>query len=258
MLRCICCLYSSFGLANYILSIASLLDIYATYITISYNHNTCGTESSLSMTTSLHRFESVPEAMAFTEATSQILVYGDFNSALEEQIIACLQHAKMLGLPAVTLLIDSFGGDTNSLNSIISVLKDSPVRHVGVVMGAACSSAMLLLQGCDYRMAQPLSTMLCHWGGVSFGNTELAALMRGDLDPVLTVIQLRQSLFDTIQQRATCSPEILREYHDDEKLITAKIALELGLIDEIIQGRYDQEDIFEHVLPLLEQATTNR
>ncbi|NBO36367.1 hypothetical protein EBU91_02355 [bacterium] len=171
-----------------------------------------------------------------------VVIDGEINNQLgigiHSQFDTAVQSALKLNRNHVQLIIDSYGGSTNILSKIISAMQihrpNPEFKYVGFAAGACYSSAFILLQHCDWRVALNSSTFLCHYGNVHLINSSFSALL-SDRETFLDIYSSMASYpFDAVIRRSGQSFETLKRLADINISISAKSALEYNFIDEII------------------------
>lgn len=183
-------------------------------------------------------------ALAMTRK-GYIPVYGDFDSLMEEIVIACITEAQLRGQKELTLLINSDGGGNNAAAAIRSTMTKSGIHFTGYVVSRARSNGLLTLLHCHRRIASFEATLMFHWGYWRFDNGMLAelveaALMPDDekpkdshLWPVRTVVSALITTAKRVADASNLTLEELVRMAVVERDLRAEEALDMGLIDEI-------------------------
>jgi ATP-dependent protease ClpP protease subunit len=125
----------------------------------------------------------------------------------------------------IELIISSYGGDLNHALAVYKLLKPVGDKVTAKVIGKVASAATVILLSADKRIADQDAELLIH-----FPSTEL----RGTADELEeTAIELRkyESKLKEIYSGIAGAETLLKE----ERWLTAKEALEAGLITEIEQ-----------------------
>jgi ATP-dependent protease ClpP protease subunit len=150
-------------------------------------------------------------------------------SALEQSIDSCHATCK----DACEVKITSKGGDVDVGLRMIRLIKESPVSVNATVVGAAGSTAAVVLQCCKIRRMTKSATLQYHYGSwrVSFlvyFDDEIAERNR------VNGTRYQNALIEPIVARTGMSAKnadkLLREARD----LGSQEALDLGLIDEIV------------------------
>lgn len=152
-----------------------------------------------------------------------IRLVGDIDERTTDRILTGLHL--MRGDRPIHLLINSEGGDDDSCRSIIGAILAHPAPVVGHVIGVAESAASWILQICDKRIMYPHSSIMFHLGdGVK--NKHGKWVDGKFVDDVLRRMHER-------------NPEYLRTkliaLVDNDWFVYPSQALELGLVDEVIE-----------------------
>lgn len=163
-----------------------------------------------------------------------IPVFEKFGTDLENIVVSLIFQARGKKRDHVVILINSNGGLISSLIAIKAALKISELKTIGVVLGQARSAGFQLLQQCDIRYAVSGSMLMPHWGGGSFGNTELAAIMAGDMWPIEHEKSIRGILFEDTLRRTGMDKKTLQKIYDDDRDFTSSEALKLNFIDKVV------------------------
>jgi len=125
----------------------------------------------------------------------------------------------------IELIISSYGGDLDHALAVYKLLKPISEKVTAKVIGKVASAATVILLAADKRIADQDAELLIH-----FPSTEL----RGTADELEeTAIELRkyESKLKEIYSSVAGAETLLKE----ERWLTAKEALEAGLITEIEQ-----------------------
>ena len=151
------------------------------------------------------------------------------------------EFAYVLAQPRVeriTLEIMCPGGECYAAFAAYDTILASPKPVMGVVLGYAASiAAMLILQACGPRVAYPSARFLIHEiQEVRFGISKLSSTE--DNARELGVVQ--DKIIDVLAWRTEKSREAIKlAIERRECWLSAKEALEFGLIDSILSGSAD-------------------
>lgn len=148
----------------------------------------------------------------------------------------CLNLAIQRDLAAITLEIDSHGGDYDVALSIGGLLQSRQgLRITGHVTGMAESAASVILMHCHHRVAVPSAQFCIHWGMHCLENGQLHSIMTGQGETVLEHIRrFYEQMMGIYLARSTMTREQTLELMSHEVRFPAQEALKLGLIDEIL------------------------
>jgi ATP-dependent Clp protease, protease subunit len=134
----------------------------------------------------------------------------------------------------INLYINSPGGDITSLFAIYDTMQYIKPDVSTIVMGqAASAAAVLLLAGAKgKRYALPHSRVLLHQphGGAQGQAVDIEIQAR-------EIIRYRQLLDELIAEHTGQSLEKVAKDTDRDFILTAELALEYGIVDEIITTR---------------------
>lgn len=129
----------------------------------------------------------------------------------------------------IELHINSKGGDAFEGMAMLALLKNHEGNKTAIVDGFCASAATLPLFAMDKVQAHETSLFLFHKSGtMAFGHASDLRKQADELDTIDSTV------VDLYMKKFTGSEAELHALLDDDKLITAKQALEYGFIDEII------------------------
>jgi ATP-dependent Clp endopeptidase proteolytic subunit ClpP len=130
----------------------------------------------------------------------------------------------------IDLHIDSIGGRLHAYVSIVDAISRTRAPINGIVTGYAGSSAFNILQFCDVRKAYRNADLMFHalnLNGVRDDDLNLEEILRRSK-------RLQRRLIALLARRSGQPLSELRKWSREQKNFTAKEALALGLIDEIL------------------------
>lgn len=131
----------------------------------------------------------------------------------------------------IILMLYSYGGDLDTNNAFIDVIKCSKTPVWAANIGQACSAACFISIACHRRLAFPNATYLIHQGG---GDG-----FSGTYEQVVAAVLEYQRKIELLQEylisNTKIPQDVLEERIRTEWFITAQEALEYGICDEIIQ-----------------------
>lgn len=124
--------------------------------------------------------------------------------------------------------INSDGGDAFEGTAIYNLLKNAPIKTIGIVDGHAFSAATFILAACDKRIMQTGTVMLVHnaWT-IAMGNADELRAVADDLD------KLMESNRKLLLERCKMTEDELIALMAEDRMITPEEALEFGFIDQI-------------------------
>jgi ATP-dependent Clp endopeptidase proteolytic subunit ClpP len=134
----------------------------------------------------------------------------------------------------ITIIMNNPGGDWYHGMAIYDAIKTCK-NHVSVVVyGYAMSMGSIIFQAADKRIMSPNSKMMIHYGYNGFDGHSRTFLKVAEeskkIDQVMEDIYLERIK----QKNPKFTVSKLREMVDHDTFLTAKEALDLGLIDEIL------------------------
>ena len=132
------------------------------------------------------------------------------------------------GMRPIYIILNNNGGEDDEARFSLDIIRSCPQNIIGVVCGRAESAAAWILQGCDWRVMMPRSSMMLHMGSsVKDAHSEWAEKMF--VDDVLQRMQEK----DPTYPRNKLMKELKRDWH-----LYPTQALALGLIDQIWEPTY--------------------
>ena len=131
----------------------------------------------------------------------------------------------------IVLYLNSIGGLTDIGSVLANVIEQSvtPVHIIG--LGNAASMGAIILMAGHKRMAYPFSTILIHDGSMFVGGSTSKVK-----DTMLFQDEKEEQIKQFILSHTKITDAKYSENYTKEWYMTAKIALEYGVIDEIIGG----------------------
>lgn len=161
-------------------------------------------------------------------------IFGEFLEPLGEVVNECIWKIKRASKKDAILLIDSNGGDNAVFSSIRATMVESGLIFRGLVLGKAYSNGFNILQACHKREILSGANVLFHWGSQQIGNNMLNALINGKKWVPEYIVEKELVVLRFVSKRTGISEKVLMELAAEERMIPAKFALELGMVDEII------------------------
>ncbi len=174
----------------------------------------------------------------------QIPLQGEINRECFEMVNHSLMYLNAKDSNAeIKLLINSDGGNTGYGLAVYDAVFSSSAPVTGIVLGPAHSMAAVVLQGCTKRKATPHSNICIHNISpkveMSLYVDDTTSLV-GDIDidkiqrSLLRDIENLRSIFRIFSKRTGLSVPDIIKISNSGKILTAVAALEIGLIDKII------------------------
>lgn len=131
----------------------------------------------------------------------------------------------------IILMLFSYGGDLDTNNAFIDVIRASKTPIWAVNIGQACSAACFISIACHRRLAFPNATYLIHQGG----GDGFSGTYEQVVAAVLEYQRKIESLQEYLVSNTKIPQDVLEERIRTEWFISAQEALEYGICDEIIQ-----------------------
>lgn len=163
----------------------------------------------------------------------QILFVGDVDNEAQEKISASILYLNSLSDEPITLFIDSMGGKTNAGLWMADAVSVSQAPVCGVVIGVAYSMAFNLLQACQIRKAYPHAELLVH--GICARELVVVDDEEKFEREVNWARRHHEEMMLYYSRRSGQPLEMWKDWSKKEKKFSAREALELVIIDEIIQ-----------------------
>lgn len=136
----------------------------------------------------------------------------------------------------VTLYINSPGGSLTALTAILDTMRYVNNEITTVCLGQAASAAAVLLAGGDpgKRLALPNARIMIHQPSISGGGRGQASDIEIQAQEIIRMSDwLTQELHETTGQDL----KVLQKDLERDKFLTAQMAKEYGIIDEIIERK---------------------
>lgn len=136
----------------------------------------------------------------------------------------------------ITLYINSPGGSFTALTAIYDTMQYVKPDIQTVCLGQAASAAAVLLAAGTKgkRLALPNARVLIHqpaMAGSDYGQASDIEIQANE------VLRMRTWLEDTIALHSNRSVETVKKDIERDKILTAPMALEYGLVDQVLEGR---------------------
>jgi ATP-dependent Clp protease, protease subunit len=168
--------------------------------------------------------------------TRTILLSGEINKESSERFIRQLLLLESLGTEAVTVLIDSPGGDVDAGYAIFDMIRfvSVPVRIVGMGLVASAAALVLLAVPKDRRLGLPNSHYLIHQplSGIRGVATEIEIHAR-ELE------KTRERVNKVISEETGQPVDQVRKDTDRDFWMNADEAVSYGLISRVTATRAD-------------------
>lgn len=153
----------------------------------------------------------------------EIAVVGEIFDENEKEIVQSLLDARTG--EAITLYIDSSGGNVYAALAIANILRHRRLRATGVVVGECSSSAVLIFAACKARLVGPHSVFLFHrikWRTEKDARSEEAAQWASHF-------QWLEQQVDEMQARWLGIPlEVMKSWIAEGRFVIGRDLVELG------------------------------
>jgi len=158
-----------------------------------------------------------------------VILLSDINTDRQEEITLAIVSLNGHSAGPIKFLLDSSGGTASHTLIIHDVLVNSVAPINGLIMGKAHSGAFILSQAFEKRVAYPHATFMIHAPSLDG--------LRSDTKSLSESIKLRKNIHEEmmriVARRTSQTMKMLRIWSREERIFTAKEALELNFIDEI-------------------------
>lgn len=136
----------------------------------------------------------------------------------------------------ISVLINSPGGSWDDACAIYDLVAMCPVEMTAVIMGSCMSAAVYIAQAFTHRLIYPSTTVMVHDG--SFHPAGDAEHVRNIEAWAVWLKHNRERMYEVLAARTTKSARWWRnKCAGPDFIITAAKAVELGLADEVYDGR---------------------
>lgn len=161
--------------------------------------------------------------------TKELLVCGDVNDRMFDEVQVGLQVLNQLKVKKLTLVLNTGGGDLYSALGIYDMIKYNKIPVDVKAIGLCMSAGAVILQAGKARMATPLTQMMVHFGDDFVGD---------DFKRVRRYIKHRDEVEFKIEkifeERCSWDSEQYEAYHAIDTYFSADEALKHSLIDRIV------------------------
>lgn len=159
-----------------------------------------------------------------------IMLEGEVNNVMNFDICNKLLYLANQSDEPITLYINSPGGSCDDGLAIVDVMKSINAPVIGVVKGIAMSMGAIIITACDERKAYCDSKFLIHQplGSTEGQATQMAISLR-------SIEHTKKRLYNIISETTGQPYDKVFKDCERDNYLTAKEALDYGLIDEIIE-----------------------
>ena len=136
----------------------------------------------------------------------------------------------------ITMYINSPGGSFTALTAIYDTMQYISPQIQTVCLGQAASAAAVLLAAGSpgKRLALPNARVLIHQPAMSNGGYGQASDIEIQANEI---IRMREWLEDTLALHTGRDVELIRKDIERDNILTAPMALEYGLVDQVLESR---------------------
>jgi hypothetical protein len=172
-----------------------------------------------------------------------ILVFGAFDRDLRDsaalQVRLAVSSAVRLERDYALLIFDTAGHDEIALQRFIGAMHffrpSDSFRYVGYVMTTAYANDFDLLQHCDWRVTHPGALLQIEHSPLHLDNQDLAELYDAPAQALAYERARIAYMIDMYCRRSGQSAKKIQSRLRARRVLTPQQAMELGLIDEIVE-----------------------
>jgi ATP-dependent protease ClpP protease subunit len=176
----------------------------------------------------------------------RVIIVGEINDTSVLDIVSGMLTLQAQSTDRINLLIDSPGGQdgpARKLCDFMASLITAPIR--GIAMGSCHSAATFVMLHCDERVSTPNSRFVIHSGKRSGISLQLNHTTQKELEDLLaeskadTEWMIRMYMKKLGKSRKVVEALIRRGDQRFNDSISATEALEIGMIQKIVEGKLD-------------------
>lgn len=189
----------------------------------------------------MEELKNMAATMPTVEAgTAEILISDEIDNDSVAQLREQIALAKQAEVKKIVFIINSIGGnvlDGLAMYDIVSALTD--IETEGRVCGVCASAATYPLLACDKVTATPNSYLMIHRvaGGIYGENLEEIA------KSVSLLEEAEQRVVAIYASKTGLTPDEIFELMNKADYLNTAKALELKMIDEILGGKTEEEEV---------------
>ena len=174
---------------------------------------------------------------------NQVNIFYPIDRTLAELVIAQIQYLDDQGVDEITVQINSPGGSVPDGMAIYDTLNHSKARIVTVGVGMCASMAAFLLSAGSkgYRRATENCEILIHQPLGDASGQASDIIIAAD-----HIRRTRDNLNRILAENTGKSIETIARDTDRDNIMTAKEAMEYGLIDTVIKGKNKAKGEMNH------------
>ena len=158
-----------------------------------------------------------------------IYLFGSINDDLANNIIKELIETNKNEYKNINLYINSGGGSIVNAFAICSVINNIEINVTTICLGRAASAAAIVMLSGNKRKMYNNSFIMIH--NLSVDSSGLLSSIHNDY---LHMIKLKNTMINIIINNSTCNKEFVEEQIINDWWINCNKALDLNMIDEII------------------------
>lgn len=175
-------------------------------------------------------------------AKRRIILLGEITDYRIDEIMSQLMALNLESSQEIKMVINSDGGEVDPGLWLYDALKMIATPVTGIVVGRCNSTALVVLQACQRRVATKHSSFLCHFVRYS-ARFPINNGFEKKLKSRVEKARASQKYFeDILSERTKLSrEEIVKLMKEGESVgeISAERAKDLGLIDEVVE-KYEE------------------
>lgn len=183
-----------------------------------------------------------------------IFVLGEVNDAMANSIVAQLLFLEAEDKDKdIYMYINSPGGSVTAGLSIYDTMRHVDCRIHTICLGQACSMGAFLLSAGDVRSAMARSRIMIHQplGGAQGQATEIEIHTE-------EIVRLKEVLTEVLAANCSQTFEAMFEMCERDNFLTAQEALNIGLIDEVIEKEPNDKKRRPIIYSLSKEAADKR
>ncbi len=160
-----------------------------------------------------------------------VVLNGEIEDYMASVIVAQLLYLDNESNEDITMYINSPGGVITSGLSVYDTMKYIKSKVITVCIGQAASMGAFLLSSGDHRVSLPNSRIMIHQpsGGSSGQATDIEIQAK-------EILRLKDILNKYLSEQTGQTIKKIKKDTDRDFFMSAKEALEYGLIDEVIES----------------------
>lgn len=172
--------------------------------------------------------------LCFNKKLRAISISGIINWQLAEEFFNVLRGFESLSSKEpLTIYINSEGGDVYVMFKIYDHIRNSPLYIITVVAGCASSAGFIVFLAGDLRKAFPHAFLGFHAPTVYFTNNANENPAEAK-ESAFHQNQILDAMVKIVEDNSNMSEKKIRKYFNILTRINVKIALKLGLVNEVI------------------------